>query len=197
MLRLSWACTSSPQSVGGPRAGETDGGLSGLPRCVTIPWFGPGSRAGSPQQPEVAKSAKGRNGFALVKPLKAKQPDVTTAVGALEWNLLAHSDHQLGPGFCVRCHVSGYWHSCRGSLPGRARRRHDRRWRLRSTQALGQNYRGLRPARGAALQSAGVEAGSWQVANLRHGRDQRLGLLEHHPLVAAGGDRDGHSRPPQ
>jgi hypothetical protein len=29
-----WTCTSSPQSVGGPRAGETSGGSSRSPRCV-------------------------------------------------------------------------------------------------------------------------------------------------------------------
>jgi hypothetical protein len=31
-----WTCTSSPQSVGGPRAGETGGGSSGSPRCVSV-----------------------------------------------------------------------------------------------------------------------------------------------------------------
>jgi len=31
-----WACTSSFQSVGGPRAGESGGGSSGSPRCVRI-----------------------------------------------------------------------------------------------------------------------------------------------------------------
>ena len=34
---------SSPQSVGGPRAGETGGGSSGSPRCVRIFRIGPGS----------------------------------------------------------------------------------------------------------------------------------------------------------
>jgi hypothetical protein len=38
-----WTCTSSPQSVGGPRAGETGGGSSGSPRCVRIFRIGPGS----------------------------------------------------------------------------------------------------------------------------------------------------------
>jgi len=32
-----------PQSVGGPRAGETGGGSSGSPRCVRIFRIGPGS----------------------------------------------------------------------------------------------------------------------------------------------------------
>ena len=38
-----WTCTSSPQSVGGPRAGETGGGSSGSPRCGRIFRIGPGS----------------------------------------------------------------------------------------------------------------------------------------------------------
>jgi hypothetical protein len=41
--RSSWTCTSSAQSVGGPRAGETRGGSSGSPRCVRIFRNGPGS----------------------------------------------------------------------------------------------------------------------------------------------------------
>ena len=41
--RSSWAWTSSPQSVGGPRAGETRGDSSGSPRCVRIFRMGPGS----------------------------------------------------------------------------------------------------------------------------------------------------------
>jgi len=40
--RSSCICTSSPQSVGGPRAGEIDGGSSGSPRCVRILRMGPG-----------------------------------------------------------------------------------------------------------------------------------------------------------
>ena len=42
MSRSSCTCTSSPQSVGGPRAGETGGGSSGSPRCVRIFRIGPG-----------------------------------------------------------------------------------------------------------------------------------------------------------
>jgi hypothetical protein len=38
-----WTCTSSPQSVGGPRAGEIGGGSSGSPKCVRIFRIGPGS----------------------------------------------------------------------------------------------------------------------------------------------------------
>ena len=37
-----WTWTSSPQSVGGPRAGETGGGSSGWPRCVRTFRIGPG-----------------------------------------------------------------------------------------------------------------------------------------------------------
>lgn len=33
-----WDCANSPQSTGGPRAGEQWGGSSGSPRCVRI-WF--------------------------------------------------------------------------------------------------------------------------------------------------------------
>ena len=40
---FTWTCTNSPQSVGGPRADETGGGLSGSPRCVRIFRIGPGS----------------------------------------------------------------------------------------------------------------------------------------------------------
>ena len=43
--RSSSAWTSSPQSVGGPRAGETRGGSSGSPRCLRIFRIGPGSVA--------------------------------------------------------------------------------------------------------------------------------------------------------
>jgi len=38
-----WDCTSSPQSTGGPRAGDTRGGPSGSPRCVRIFRIGSGS----------------------------------------------------------------------------------------------------------------------------------------------------------
>ena len=38
-----WDCTSSPQSTGGPRAGDTCGGSSGSPRCVRIFRIGSGS----------------------------------------------------------------------------------------------------------------------------------------------------------
>ena len=41
--RSSWTCTNSPQSVGGPRAGETGGGASGSPRCARIFRIGPSS----------------------------------------------------------------------------------------------------------------------------------------------------------
>ena len=41
--RSSWTWMSSPQSVGGPQAGETGGGSSGSPRCVRICRMGPGS----------------------------------------------------------------------------------------------------------------------------------------------------------
>ena len=40
---LAVTCTSSPQSVGGPRAGEPRGDSSGSPRCVRIFRMGPGS----------------------------------------------------------------------------------------------------------------------------------------------------------
>ena len=41
--RSSWACTSSSQSVGGPRAGDTGGGSSGSLKCVRIFRIVPGS----------------------------------------------------------------------------------------------------------------------------------------------------------
>jgi len=84
--------------VGGPRAGDTGGGSSGSPKWVRIFRIGPGSRTGSPQQPEVAKSAKARDGFALGKQSERDQPDVAAACWALERKLLPHPGHQLGPG---------------------------------------------------------------------------------------------------
>jgi hypothetical protein len=88
--RSSCVCTSSPQSVGGPRAGDTGGGSSGSPRASRIFRIGPGSRAGCPQQPEVANSAKARDGFALAKPSERDQPDVAAAVRACQGKLLPH-----------------------------------------------------------------------------------------------------------
>jgi hypothetical protein len=95
--RSSWTWMSSPQSVGGPRAGETGGGSSGSPRYVRICRMGLGSRTGSPQQPEVAKSAKARDGFALGKQSERDQPDVTAAVWALERKLLPHPGQEFRP----------------------------------------------------------------------------------------------------
>ena len=95
--RSSWACTSSSQSVGGPRAGDTGGGSSGSSRCVRIFRIVPGSRTGSPQQPEVAKSAKARDGFALGKQSERDQPDVTAARWARKRKLLPYPRHELGP----------------------------------------------------------------------------------------------------
>ena len=97
IARSSWTWTSSPQSVGGPRAGETGGGSSGSRRCVRIFRIGPGSRTGCPQQPEVAKSAKAKDGFALVKQPERHQPDVTATVRALKWKLLPHPGHEFRP----------------------------------------------------------------------------------------------------
>ena len=95
---LSDAWTSSPWSVGGPRAGKSGGGSSGSPRCVRIFRIGPGSRTGCPQQPEVANSAKARDGFALVKQSERNQPDVAAAVRALERKLLSLPGHEFRPG---------------------------------------------------------------------------------------------------
>ncbi len=49
---------------------------------VRIFRIGPGSRTGCPQQPEVANSAKARDGFALVKQSEGNEPDVAAAVRA-------------------------------------------------------------------------------------------------------------------
>ena len=46
---------SSPQSLGGPRAGETGGGSSGSPRCVRIFRIGPGSRWLEGRQPRFRR----------------------------------------------------------------------------------------------------------------------------------------------
>ena len=69
--------TVSPQSVGGLRAGEIGGGSRGSPRCVRIFRIGPGSRTECPPQPEVANSAKARDGFVLVKQSERNQSDLT------------------------------------------------------------------------------------------------------------------------
>ena len=50
--RLSWTCTNSPQSVGGPRAGDTGGGSSGSPRSVRLFWrLGRNSNGGNVSEP--------------------------------------------------------------------------------------------------------------------------------------------------
>ena len=61
--RSSWTCTSSPQSVGGPRAGDTGGGSNGSPRCVRIFRIGPGSvmKAMSRMSPPHAGHASGNS----------------------------------------------------------------------------------------------------------------------------------------
>ena len=68
-----WTCTSSPQSAGGPRAGETGGGSSGSPRCVRIFRIGPGSvmNAMSRMSPPHPRARKRK--------------------------LLAHPSHEFGP----------------------------------------------------------------------------------------------------
>ena len=73
-------------------------GSSGSPRWVRIFRIGPGSRTGSPQQPEVAKSAKGRDGFALGRQSERNQPDVTTTGETCKRKPLPHPRHQFRPG---------------------------------------------------------------------------------------------------
>jgi hypothetical protein len=90
---LEVTCTSSPQSFGEP-AGV---GSSGSPKCVRIFRIGPGWRTGSPPQPEVANSAKARDGFALVKKSERDQPDVAATPRALQRKLLTHARHQFRP----------------------------------------------------------------------------------------------------
>ncbi len=72
-----WTCTSSPQSAGGPRAGDTGGGSSGSPLCMKQhvcqdlpdrPWLGD----------------------------ERDQPDVATTPRALQRKLLAHPGHEFG-----------------------------------------------------------------------------------------------------
>jgi hypothetical protein len=58
----------------------------------------PGSRTGSPQQPEVAKSAKARDGVALGKQSEGDQPDVAATRWALERKLLPNLGHEFRPG---------------------------------------------------------------------------------------------------
>jgi hypothetical protein len=65
---------------------------------VRIFRIGPGLRTGSPQQPEVAKSAKARDGFALGKQSEGDQTDVAAAPQALKRKLLPHPGHEFRPG---------------------------------------------------------------------------------------------------
>jgi hypothetical protein len=53
-----------PTHVGEPLEPPPLSPARGPPRCVRIFRIGPGPRTGSPQQPEVATSAKARGGFA-------------------------------------------------------------------------------------------------------------------------------------
>ena len=47
-----WTCANSPQSVGGPRAGDTGGGSSGSPRSVRLFWrLGRNSNGGNVSEP--------------------------------------------------------------------------------------------------------------------------------------------------
>jgi hypothetical protein len=62
MSRSSWTWTSSAQSVGGPRAGDTGGGSSGSPRCVRIFRIGPGSVMKAEPSPFFCTSAHERVG---------------------------------------------------------------------------------------------------------------------------------------
>jgi hypothetical protein len=99
---------------------------------VRIFRIGPGSRTGSPQQPEVAKSAKARDGFALGKQSEGNQPDVAAAVRALERKLLRHPRLGVSPKQSGRCRASGAFEARRSSLPWRDRRPHARRQRRRT-----------------------------------------------------------------
>ena len=93
--------------MGGPRAVETGGGSSSSPRCARIFRIGPGSRTEGPQQPEGAKSAKARDGFALGKQSERNQPDVAAAVRALERK--EHLAAAIGPhGFTGGVQVRGF-----------------------------------------------------------------------------------------
>ena len=83
--------------MGGPRAGEIGGGSNGSPKWVRIFRIGPGSRTGSPQEPEVAKSAKASDGFALGKQSERNQPDVAATRRALERKLLPHPGQEFRP----------------------------------------------------------------------------------------------------
>ena len=77
--RSSWTCTSSPQSVGGPRAGEIGGGSSGSPLCMK-------QHVGEnlPDRPRLGD--------------ESDEPDVTAARRALERKLLPHPRHEFRPG---------------------------------------------------------------------------------------------------
>ena len=69
----SWTWTSSPQSVGGPRAGESGGGSSGLPKMGQD----------LPDRPWLRD--------------ERDQPNVPAAVRALKRKLLPHPRHEFRP----------------------------------------------------------------------------------------------------
>ena len=117
--------------MGGPRADESEGGSSGSPRCVRIFRIGPGSRTGSPQQPEVANSAKARDGFELVKQFERDQPDVTATTKGTRAETPRPPGPSAWPTQSATCRASGAFDLRHSSLPWRCRRSHARPSRYR------------------------------------------------------------------
>ena len=82
-------CTRSPQSTGGPRAGDTCGGSSGSPRCK------------NQMRQNLSDRPRGSD--------KADQPNVTTTAGTCQRKLLTHARQQFRPGNPRRVMVAGHF----------------------------------------------------------------------------------------
>jgi hypothetical protein len=88
IARSSSACTGSPQSVGGPRAGETGGGFERFTEVCQ----GLISRGRS--HPGLLLLANLRFEVSRLLPAFSYEPDVATTPRALQRKLLAHPGHE-------------------------------------------------------------------------------------------------------
>ena len=92
----------------------------------SVAGIGPGPRTGSPRQREVAKRAKGRDGFALVNQPERDQRYVTAAVRALDRKLLRHPGHEFRPRSLNGCFAVWRSFGARCSQPSPASRSRNR-----------------------------------------------------------------------
>ena len=92
----------------------------------SVAGIGPGPRTGSPRQREVAKRAKGRDGFAQVNQPERDQRYVTAAVRALDRKLLRHPGHEFRPRSLNGCFAVWRSFGARCSQPSPASRSRNR-----------------------------------------------------------------------